>query len=108
MKEFRGTKGKWYTHISPQENKCWIGGKHIYFIGEAYTNGRDFEEAKANAKLIASAPEMLSELQILITESEWIIDPIKMSDDYIECLNHRVLFIKSIERAKEIINKALE
>jgi ribonuclease PH len=76
MSEFKGTKGKWGIQNEPVQYRTnpnpkeWHGSFDI-ISGEtgiacvhAYTFwNQTFEEAQANAKLIASAPEMLEMLQ---------------------------------------------
>ena len=66
MKEFRGTKGKWSYHVT--------GGKAEYYhniqegdwgktIALMYDKHCSDDEIKANAQLIASAPELLELIQ---------------------------------------------
>lgn len=60
MGEFKGTKGKWELEV--RENRCCINqgdNKAICDVwGEGVSSMKN-DEMKANAKLIACAPEML-------------------------------------------------
>ena len=65
MSKFKGTKGKWeikkWSVVSDNKEICEL--KQITFgLGLGGITKRDFEAA-ANAKLIASAPELLEALQ---------------------------------------------
>jgi hypothetical protein len=72
MSEFKGTKGKWIL----RENFCTIASNENNLLARVYdAKGnalhpaieQDFKTVKANAKLIASAPEMLEMLVKLST-----------------------------------------
>lgn len=63
--EFKGTKQKWWSYRKIDQHKleeirteCGISICAINF---------NLEESEANAKLIASAPELLDKLQTLLT-----------------------------------------
>ena len=97
MKEFKGTKGKWILKdtvfcsvngvekigVFP-ENKSGFMDKSICSINGNNENG--LKEFKANAKLIAAAPEMLEMLRILTD----------------------VYSAENIEKAKELLTKILD
>jgi len=61
--EFKGTKGEWDIRHSESKNAynvvgTVLGGK--YKVARCpYVDGSDMSEAKANAALIAAAPELL-------------------------------------------------
>jgi hypothetical protein len=68
--EFKGTKGKW--NIGKQENKLEVtiysNKKRICEVKSfdgAFFNDPTTEQAKANAQLIVSAPELLEALKIV-------------------------------------------
>lgn len=52
MSEFKGTKGKW---VVDKHNNICVGYEEIAFLKSSTKN----KERRANAKLIAHAPEML-------------------------------------------------
>ena len=64
MKEFKGTKGKWYT-IENNDNILISCDNPNWHICETLSN---LETDKSNAKLIASAPEMFEMLKDLQNE----------------------------------------
>lgn len=67
MKEFRGTKGKWHVGEVGKFG-TQIGGCSPNYVACAYDGGwdRSDKEVKANAHLIAAAPELLEALQGLV------------------------------------------
>ena len=73
---FNGTKGKWYIGIVPEYNDMLksamieIQTDNVW-ICKVQNNGViGNEEGKANAKLIATAPELLEALQNLVALKE--------------------------------------
>lgn len=72
MKEFKGTKGEWIAHITefPFAGRAYVRAKNDKgWINLLETNWiSNFEEQKANAKLIASAPCLLEALQYIIND----------------------------------------
>ena len=66
--EFKGTKGKWVVELNDHDpfyrrNVLEVGLKGCYPVAVLYGDGNDFnDEVKANAQLIAHAPEMLEML----------------------------------------------
>jgi beta-galactosidase/beta-glucuronidase len=67
MKEFKGTKGEWSISrdINYNERICIESESNGNFI-DCWSLGFSTEdEMRANAKLIAAAPELLNALQIL-------------------------------------------
>ena len=72
MEQFKGTKGKWVVELNDHDpfyrrNVLEVGLKGYYPVAVLYGNGNDFnDEVKANAQLIAHAPEMLEMLAQLI------------------------------------------
>ena len=100
MKTFKGTKGEWiYGKIGFNQINVHsqIDGKFTDL--SIYIKGDD-EENEANAKLIASAPDLLEALQDLVNESEWFLNKITKHKSQYSLPN-------SIERAKKAIEKAL-
>ncbi len=71
--EFKGTKGKWVAESYDDDSNGWIsvktpvGNITIYGVCTTGVNKEGVlllkQEAEANAKLIASAPEMLEALK---------------------------------------------
>lgn len=59
MKEFKGTKGKWEV---TKDNNVFADGKIIF----AHQSDSNNNERQANAKLIASAPEMFEMLNKIL------------------------------------------
>ena len=95
MSEFKGTKGKWEIY-----NPSHIGCKNVSIGDNGYVelwyhhfDGK--EEAIANAKLIACAPEMLEMLKI-------------MGDALLELMNHQDGWEDDYENLKQLIKKAAE
>ena len=65
MKEFKGTKGRWEAKykIGCDINIRIKQDETIIADGYSFASGIPNEEAEANAKLIAAAPELLDALQ---------------------------------------------
>ena len=95
MSNFKGTKGKWAVYNNSQTRKGNLGivyswdenGKNPIEVASVYTN-----KAKANAKLIAHAPEMLEMLELLIDRME----------------ENNLGNFPSVLKAKELIKKTTE
>lgn len=63
MKKFKGTPGKWYAEESPITSNFWEISNGKEYIGYLTLNPK---RLKANAKLIAAAPELLEALQEMV------------------------------------------
>lgn len=88
METFKGTKEKWEIDFDSEEPTILIKSENVD-IATVEDFGEEFrEEIEANAKLIASAPELL----------EALIEVVKISDR-----NHIAW-----DKAKEAIKKATE
>lgn len=81
MTTFKGTKGKWKMYYppanqtNPDADKFSIGIENDPLVfAKVQITGNDLEEAEANAKLIAAAPELLEQLEQAKIILE-IIDP---------------------------------
>ena len=98
--EFKGTKGKWYTHISPQNNKAYIGANDKYYVAEIIGNGREMEEIEANAKLIAAAPILLEACETALVDTEMLLSG--------ECDFSEDNLLATIDNLKQAINKAIK
>jgi hypothetical protein len=109
MKEFKGTKGKWaivHSRTNPAFNivGTTLGGRHkiarvpypIDINESSELNEKEKLEAEYNAKLIATAPELLDSLTKLV--NSWVSAG--------EAL-HILLQEQSYINAKEVLNKAL-
>jgi hypothetical protein len=102
MKEFKGTKGKWMVAgyddlkvVSDMQNNEHIG--YIAHCGDGTRWGNDYEVAKANAHLIAAAPELLNALQALM-DGVANLPPLTAIGGALE---------KQYKQAENAINKAL-
>lgn len=69
MKEFKGTRGEW-KYLKTRKGHYYISGIgwenfcKVFTITDGFSNCK--KETKANAKLIAAAPDLLKVLQELI------------------------------------------
>lgn len=63
MMNFKGTPGPWSVEANTSVESELVG-----FICEAYGDRTSFDEDKANANLIAAAPELLEAFQLLMSE----------------------------------------
>lgn len=71
MKEFKGTKGKWEIFTdSVIKSEIFIMTYEMPIIRIALNNYANEKEAQANAKLIASAPEMFEMLNEIHSQKE--------------------------------------
>lgn len=84
MKEFKGTPGAWCSEVTS------VWAKHTY-VAEVMCLGESDDTQMANARLIASAPELLQSLQECMEHMIW------MSDEAKQCY----------ARAEAVIAKAL-
>lgn len=107
MQEFKGTKGKWYVYdntdyleIKVKENFVGNVCNAIYTEVESSIPKSELEN-KANAQLIASAPELLKALQQLTRlhqcEQEGLSSGQPTPQQWFEAVN----------KAESVINKAL-
>mgnify|MGYP006924708306 CR=1 FL=1 len=108
MKEFKGTKGKW--KFRPAISKgCFyvetVDSRRDSFIGEVGGGLQSNMAIKANAQLVAAAPEMLEQLQKSIG---FIKDAIKwyemIGSVHKEFIKEDKEFLHEVEQS---INKAL-
>ena len=75
MKEFKGTKGEWKAEKPKGSNGYWFVNNESNNSGAIATcynvSGLETDlETEANAKLIASAPELLEALQYFLDHGE--------------------------------------
>ena len=89
--EFKGTKGEWKIGLQNYIKVNEEDPKNTSLI--CLMQGYNTEETKANAKLIAAAPELLKAL-IKSVESMKLADEVEFRDE--------------IKQATEAINKALK
>lgn len=101
-KEFKGTKGKWEYHIMGFNVSAYhcIKSKDGKTICLIYPKEHLSSEVECNAKLIATAPEMLKVLQRLVDLQEYKMENGKW-EGYIE---ERMAIYDDV---KKVINKAL-
>ena len=105
MKRFKGTKGKW-TSNSSAVNSGNIQIADVYCCKEcsvAEFTKDDWKEAYANAKLMATAPELLEVLIDLIN----IMDEADITYNYTSGKATYWGEFEEFERAKSVINKIL-
>jgi hypothetical protein len=92
--EFKGTQGKWIADYS-YESETYISCNGLRIAEVKHYKSDDLndpsiEDGRANAKLIAAAPELLKALQYLVKNG------------------FQYPSNKDINKAKEAINKALK
>lgn len=85
MKEFKGTKGEWYV-VSSEPVEIATDKRTICFTSIQDYFKKD-TEGEANAKLIASAPELLEALQDLIYNGQDIIKYAEARKKAIKAIN---------------------
>lgn len=107
MKEFKGTPGPWTTNnqwFGPTNAVSWISiendNKNIIAEAKGKHCSIPNKECKYNAQLIASAPELLEALQLLVNTID-NLDKSKLPVGTILRLDN------TINIANEAINKAL-
>ena len=66
MKKFKGTKGEWV--VSDKNPMMVLTDNGAYRSNAMQVVNSSVEELKANAKLIAAAPDLLSALQHFMTD----------------------------------------
>ena len=96
--EFKGTKGEWYV-VGSEPAEIATDKKTICFVCIQDYFNKDNEQ-RANAKLIAAAPELLEALQDALNELY----------NAIECINGKPSAESStvIKKGQLAINKALK
>ena len=93
--EFKGTKGEWYV-IGSEPEEISTDKKSICLVSIQDYFNKDIEQ-RANAKLIAAAPDLLEELVTLLSN----IDEMgNTGEDMMELRNY-------LSDARKAINKAL-
>ena len=92
------TSGEWLQ----KDGQIYIQETGKTFAVMTYFDGED-KEQEANAKLIASAPDMLSSLENLIYDCKDIIREYCMADEKPEIYD---ILCKHLDKAKKAINKA--
>lgn len=91
MKEFKGTPGPWRFNGSEIESEL------CDYIADVYGTNADTDEEKANAKLIATSPDLLAALQSLV----------EIYDNDGSRLYTTETKQRALDKAKVAINKAL-
>ena len=98
--EFKGTKGEWVlsNEINDEERVCVVSESNDNFIDVWSLTFSTEGEMRANAKLIAAAPDLLEELVTLLSN----IDEMgNTGEDMMELRNY-------LSDARKAINKALK
>jgi len=88
------TPGPWHVVGRVNVQSGPIG--FLAYVSTAGARGRTIEEAEANARLIAAAPELLEALQALLHFTEELCEEIRVSKHYPSC-----------EQARTVIKQAL-
>lgn len=104
--KMKHTPGPWTQHVNSTEVSFDILGSDVSWVAQAHghLNNLTPEIGLANAKLIASAPELLEALEYLVFTASKLwneVSPIKSSDTI--TVTHPI-----IEAAKSAIKKATE
>lgn len=87
--EFKGTKGTWISELGyEKETTIKCGEKRIAEVKHYNDGSGDWsrddpfkEEGQANAKLIATAPEMLEQIKESLSVITWYMDNTKPEDN---------------------------
>ena len=103
MKEFKGTKGEWKAEKPKWSNGFWYVNNELNNSGAIATCYNVFGletdlETEANAKLIASAPELLEVLQEAVNIQK---------ENYGNGMNTHLALSSWVKRAEKAIEKAL-
>ena len=93
--EFKGTKGEWKI-TGTSEQRTMINGSSIDVWWNLSSSNVSEDEGKANAKLIAAAPDLLKALQVILKHKNAINHYIDDNELY-----------TAIEESEQAINKAL-
>ena len=93
--EFKGTKGEWKI-TGTGEQRTMINGTSIDVWWNLSLCDVSEDEGKANAKLIAAAPDLLKALQVILKHKNAINHYIDDNELY-----------TAIEESEQAINKAL-
>ena len=97
MKEFRGTKGEWLVDdIDVISRETGFAICQVYDGLDTHISEMDMEVVNANARLMATAPELLEALQAMLERFDY-----KEQSIY-------SFAAKEIDVAKVVIKKAIE
>jgi hypothetical protein len=95
--EFKGTKGIWIVAGNTEGGILISNKNYNRDIATVWKYDNDFlerQEASANAKLIAQAPDMLSMLQNLLDNGDKMFSNGEPSETYFQLLNKTQELIK--------------
>ena len=101
MSKFKGTKGKWILN----NTKFQIVNENNDPLCDIWNFNKPINEWKANAKLIAYAPEMLDRMKEALKVIDWYMENTKPDNGYETFFN---IGANEKQQLEDLIKKATE